>query len=322
ASRPLENDGVHVVTSSMKDKDLIFGAGEKLENVLEESVRRFSPKTMAVVATCASTIIGEDIEAAIERADLGDTKCFAIDSHGCMENNTDGAIKALEAGAKAGIIPFSEYERQKKLLEAATNLEKNRGMAGKTYLKPAVSPTKYAVCRRIIDVLSSGGKVSVAMLAKKELAYRFSDMFSAVEKARRKFGGETRYFANLDENAGLPRIRRYVSEIKKDLDSEGIEIHEIIGGLDEYAVIGERMKSGIDKFSPDLRIFLGICHGYPDLREDDILITDQPRELANYLEQGFAAVGEVSSHSMVMGAHGIIHLETADTLRQMTEEDR
>ena len=53
--------------------------------------------------------------------------------------------------------------------------------------------------------------------------------------------------------------------------------------------------------------------------ENCILVTDQPRELANYLEQGLSAVGEVGSHGLVMGANGIIPLETAQTLRELTE---
>ena len=320
ASRPLENAGVHVVTSAMKDKDLIFGGAAPLEKTLKETKERFNPRTMAVVATCASTIIGDDIEAIIKRVDLGDTKCFAIDCHGCMENNTEGAIRALEAGANAGVIPRSEYTRQTKLLKAATDLERNRGMAGKTYLKPAVSPTKYSVCKSIIDTLSRGGKVAVVMIAKKELAYRFADMFLAVEEAHRKYGGEVRYIANMDPEAGLPRIRRYVSDIDRDLRAGGVEIHDVIGGLDEYAIVGDRMRECVDAFQPDLRIFLGICHAYPDIREGDILVTDQPRELANYLNQGHSAVGEVSSHTMVMGATGIIRLETAETLRDMMRD--
>ena len=208
ASRPLENAGVHVVTSAMKDRDLIFGGASPLENALKEARDRFHPKVVAVVSTCASTIIGDDVDAIIKRVDMGGAKCFAIDAHGCMENNTDGAVKALEAGADAGIIPREEYVRQTSLLKAATDLERARGMAGKTYLKPADSPTKYAVCKRIIETLSAGGKVSVAMIAKKELAYRFADMFLAVDEARRRYGGEVRYIANMDPGLGLPRIRR------------------------------------------------------------------------------------------------------------------
>lgn len=318
ASRPLENAGVRVVTSALKDNDLIFGGTDSLVRTLKEAKRKFEPRTMAVVGTCASTIIGDDISAAIKRADLGPgCNCFAVDCSGCMADNTQGAIRAVKAGLKAGMISPEECDRQISLLKAATELEKQRGMAAKTYLSPAVSPTKMRVCRMIADALKDGKKVAVVMLAKKELAYRFADMFVAVDEARRRLGGKTLFVANMDENLGLPRIRRYCRNINAELDADGVVIDRTVGGLDEYAVVGERAREAVDAFGPDMRIFLGICHAYPDLRKDDILITDQPRQLANYLGQNFLyAVGEVSSHNMVMGATGIVHLETADTLRE------
>ena len=142
-----------------------------------------------------------------------------------------------------------------------------------------------------------------------------------VDEARRKLGGKTFFVANMDGSVGLPRIRRYCSNIMAELDADGVSIDRLVGGLDEYAVVGERMKAEVDAFAPDMTIFLGICHAYPDLKKEDILITDQPRELANYLNQNFlSAVGEVSSHNMVMGATGIVHLETADTLREIVRE--
>ncbi len=317
ASRPLENAGVRVITSSMKDNDLIFGGGDSLEKALTEAKERFSPKTIAVIGTCASTIIGDDIKAVIGRVDMGDTNCFAIDCHGCMDNNTEGAIRALKAGAAAGIIPQEECDRQSKLLKAATQLEKKKGMAGRTYLSPAESPTKLSVCRRIVEALSAGKRVAVVMIAKKELAYRFADMFLAVDGARKRLGGSTYFVANIDPEKGLPRIRGYCTDIQRDLESKGVKMDRVIGGLDEYAVVGDEMQGAVKEFSPDLTVILGICHAYPGLDEDCILVTDQPRELSNYLDQGFAAVGEVGSHGLVMGAKGIITLETAQTLREL-----
>lgn len=317
ASRPLENAGVRVITSSMKDNDLIFGGGDSLEKALTEAKERFSPKTIAVIGTCASTIIGDDIKAVIGRVDMGDTNCFAIDCHGCMDNNTEGAIRALKAGAAAGIIPQEECDRQSKLLKAATQLEKKKGMAGRTYLSPAESPTKLSVCRKIVETLSAGKKVAVVMIAKKELAYRFADMFLAVDEARKKLGGSTYFVANIDPEKGLPRIRGYCTDIQRDLESKGVKMDRVIGGLDEYAVVGDEMQGAVKEFSPDLTVILGICHAYPGLDENCILVTDQPRELSNYLDQGFAAVGEVGSHGLVMGAKGIITLETAQTLREL-----
>lgn len=317
ASRPLENADVRVVTTGMRDNDLIFGASEPLVNTLKQVEERFHPETVAVIGTCASMIIGEDMASAIRKAGI-DANVFPVDVHACMGDNTRGAIKALEAGRDAGLIDAEECARQISLMKAATRLEKDSGMASKDYIKPAVSPTKLHVCKRIADVLSSGGRVAVVMDAKKELAYRFADMFEAVDRARKALGGETLFIANLDASKGLPRIRGYCREILDDLSSKGVVIDEVIGGLDEYSIVGDSMRDAIDRFSPDLTIVLGICHAIPGLKEDDILITDQPRQLANYLNSGFSwAVGEISSHPMVMGAHSIVPLETADTLREL-----
>ena len=145
-----------------------------------------------------------------------------------------------------------------------------------------------------------------------------ADMFEAVDRARRKLGGETLFVANMDPELGLPRIRNYCREIYADLDSKGVSIDVVTGGLDEYSILGERMKEAVDSFKPDLLVLMGICHAYPEMGVDDILITDQPRQLANYLNLGYRwAVGEISSHSMVMGAHSIVPLETAETLREL-----
>lgn len=317
ASRPLENAGVRVVTTAMRDNDLIFGASEPLINTLKQVEERFHPGTVAVIGTCASMIIGEDMAGSIRKAGI-DANVFPVDVHACMGDNTRGAIKALEAGRDAGIIDADECARQISLMKAATRLEKDSGMASKDYIKPAVSPTKMHVCKRIVEVLSDGGRVAVVMDAKKELAYRFADMFEAVDRARKALGGETLFVANLDGTKGLPRIRNYCREITDDLASKGVTIDEVVGGLDEYSIVGQQMRDAVDAFSPDLTIILGICHAVPGMKADDILITDQPRQLANYLNMGCEwAVGEISSHTMVMGAHSVIPLETADTLREM-----
>lgn len=321
ASRMLEEADVRVVTSGMRDDDLIFGGSDSLIETLKMVKEAFNPKTVAVVGTCASMIIGEDMTAAIAKADIGCT-VFAVDCHGCMGDNTRGAIKALQSARDAGIITPEETERQISLMRSATRLEKQVGMASRGYISPDRGPTKLNVCRKIIETLRNGGKVAVVMIAKKELAYRFADMFLAVEEAKRKLGGSTFYAANLDGNIGLPRIRRYCSDIISDLNEKGVVMDAITGGLDEYAIKGAETRAVVDRSGSDLTVILGICHAYSGLSKEYILITDQPRELANYLSQGLNAVGEISSHSMVMGTHHIIHLETADTLRELLEENR
>jgi putative methanogenesis marker 13 metalloprotein len=317
ASRFLEQAGVRVVTSAMSETDLIFGGSDQLVDALKTSYEMFHPRSIAVVGTCASMIIGEDMASSIKRAKL-DCIVFPVESHGCMGENTQGAIKALEAGRAAGIISSEETERQIELLKAATAMEREKGLASKPYMKPAQGATKLRVCRKICDVLSSGGKVAVVMNAKKELAYCFSDIFIAVDEARRKLGGSTFFISNTDVEKGLPRIRKYSEDIMFQLKENNVTLDAVVGGLDEYPVIGGRMKAEVDRFSPDLTVVVGICHAYPGIKKDDILITDQPRQLSNYLNEGFSnSVGEISSHSMVMGTRSIIPMETSETLREL-----
>ena len=319
ASRSIEEAGVRVVTSGITDNDLVFGAVDSLIETLKMVKERFDPKTVAVIGTCASMIIGEDLEAAIRRANIGCT-VFSVDCHGCMKDNTSGAIKAIEAAETAGIISHDEANRQSAMMRAATELEKNNGMAGKDYLSPTRGPTKMGVAKMIIDTMKKGGTVTAAVIAKKELIYRFADIFVVLDEVKKAVGGKTRFIGNIDREIGLPRIRRYADDVLKELESKDIKV-DIVGGLDEYAVIGQRMKEKVEAEPTDLLIVVGIAHAYPDIPKDAILITDQPRQLANYLKSGYLnSVGEIASHSMVMSARNIIALETSDTIREMLKE--
>jgi len=318
ASRMIENAGIRVVTTAITDNELIFGASENLITVLKDIEKRFAPKSVAVIGTCASMIIGEDMKASIRRANIG-CNVFSVDCHGCMGDNTKGAIRAIEAASAVGIVDKNEAERQKYLLAAATDMEKRVGMASVEYLPPSGGPTKLKVAKRIVDCLKNDGRIAVIILSKKELAYRFSDLFLAVKEAKEILGGKVLFVSNLDTDKGLPRFRRYAEEIGKELKNNDIEIN-IVGGLDEYAVVGEDMEKIVNDFDPDLKVIVGIPHAYPTLDANDILITDQPRQLSNYLSKGYDAVGEISSHSMVMNTNKIIAMETGDTIRELLRE--
>ncbi|MCQ2056352.1 MAG: Ni-sirohydrochlorin a,c-diamide reductive cyclase catalytic subunit [archaeon] len=320
ASRMLEETGVRVVTTAMKNDDLIFGGSESLISTLRIAEEKFRPTVMAVVGTCSSMIIGEDMESAIRQSGVS-AKAFAVDCNGCMDNNTEGAIRAIDSAYRAGLISIEEKLRQSMLMTAATEMEMRSGMASRDYLSPVKGPTKLLVCRKIARSLKDGKKIACVMLAKKELAYRFSDIFLALKDAQSALGGKLFFIGNLRTDVGLPRIRGYAKTIIDEMSKKGVRLNDVVGGLDEYAIIGQTMREKVDAFEPDLTIIVGIPHGYPGYSTNDILITDQPRQLANYLSKGYDfAVGEISSHSMVMNTKNIIPLETGDTLREVIKE--
>ncbi len=320
ASRRLEDAGVHVVTTGMGEGDLIFGAEERLVRTLGVVQERFHPSLVGVVGTCASMIIGENLDRAVERAGLH-AKVIPVDVHGCSGANTAGAIRALEAAAQRGVVPQEELARQREMLAQATLLEDARGLTSKEHLSPNYGVTKYTAAKRIRDVLAGGGEVLVVLNGKKELAYGHADVLRAMRECTERVGGNVEFMANLDPEVGLPRIRRYAREILRDLNVAGVDIDHVTGGLDEYPVAGMRASSLIKRGHWDLVVACGIVHAIPDLDRSAVLVSDQPREVDNYMREGFATVvSEPDIHSRAMGATGVLRMELADTLRELCRE--
>ena len=320
-SRRLEDAGVRVVTTGMKENDLIFGAEEKLVLTLKKVQEQFGPSLVGVVGTCASMIIGENMDRAVQKAGLR-AKVVPVDIHGCSGANTLGAVRALEVASQRGVIPQEEFFRQREMLNQATLLESNRGLTSKHLLSPNYGITKFSAARRICQTLKEGGTVLVVLNGKKELTYGHADVMRAVQECSSRLGGRTRFIANLDTEVGLPRIRRYATEIRRDLEEAGVRLDAITGGLDEYPLAGIRAAERIADAPHDLLVACGIVHAIPKLDRGAVLFSDQPREVDNYLRDGFRdVVAEPDIHARVMSARGILRTELGDTLREMSRED-
>lgn len=67
AKRGIVNNSVYVGTD-MNERDTIFGSAEKLHDIILEVNRRYHPKAIFVSSSCASGIIGEDIDSVVEEA--------------------------------------------------------------------------------------------------------------------------------------------------------------------------------------------------------------------------------------------------------------
>lgn len=62
SSRPIK-----ILTTGMDQNDVVFGAEDKLEAQIKRIDEKYSPKLIAVLTSCASSIIGEDIERVIRK---------------------------------------------------------------------------------------------------------------------------------------------------------------------------------------------------------------------------------------------------------------
>ncbi|MDR3335543.1 MAG: nitrogenase [Treponema sp.] len=64
-ARKQEEFSLNMLSSNILEKDTIFGAADKLRAAIREADQRFHPKAMFVTTSCASGIIGEDIESVV-----------------------------------------------------------------------------------------------------------------------------------------------------------------------------------------------------------------------------------------------------------------
>jgi nitrogenase molybdenum-iron protein alpha chain len=59
------NFSLHSVSTNITEKEIVYGGGEKLKKALKETDERYHPKAIFILTSCASGIIGDDVEGAV-----------------------------------------------------------------------------------------------------------------------------------------------------------------------------------------------------------------------------------------------------------------
>ena len=322
-SRLLEEDGMHVITTAMCDSDYVFGGHQLLVDVIGKAMDRFKPRTIGIVGTCASMIIGENFHRAVEDAQPG-VPVIEVEVHAGFGDNTHGAILTLEAAHAVGLIDELELSRQKRMLVMATELEKKSGAASKEYIEPSRGDLKYKSAQRLLELMRQNKKGISVLNAKKETAYMFADVNLAVSQAAKKLSAPLPVtIANLDTTVGLPRIRRYASIITAEMAAENVHVDHITGGLDEYPMTGETAASVIREnyHDYDYVVLSGVPHAIPYQSIEDMevfSITNGPRQVAPLKDIGHDHVMvEMDLHPKTLGVTGMVESEFGATLRSM-----
>lgn len=326
-ARLLEEDGIHVVTTALDENGFVFGGRRELSSVLQRVNEMFHPKLIGVVGTCASMIIGEELHEPVMDADL-DVPVIEVEVHAGYANNTKGVLLTLESALDVGVINKEEFERQKVLLEEATEVEKRHGAASKEYLAPSRGDLKYKVAQRIIELLREGKKGLMIMNAKKETGYMFADINVAVHEVASLLGVAANVvnMANLDDSLGLPRVRDHARNIMSDLKEKGVPVHEITGGLDEYPIAGHVVDDLIARkyVDHDFAVITGVPHAIPmdHISHMEIIsVTNGPRQVLPLKEMGHRhVVVEIDLHPKTLGVNHIVESELGATLREMAKE--
>jgi putative methanogenesis marker 13 metalloprotein len=313
-ARLLEEDGMRVLTTSLADNEFIFGGEQRLTEVLAEAESRFSPKRMAVIGTCVSMIIGEDLSSSLHEIA---TPTIAVDIHAGFPENIDGVLATLEAAAEAGWIENAELERQRRLLASANEVERLRGAASRPYIEPERGELKHVAGRRLLELAHSGAPGIAIMNAKKETAYMFADALSALHEVVPE--APVRYLANL-EDRGLPKVRDDAGRIRTDLAKTGVPV-EAVGALDEYGALGDTFGETIRESGVQYALLVGVPHAVPAAYTEGVeifSITNGPRQVAPLRELGHEHVMvEVDLHPKTLGVRSIVESEFGAVLRSL-----
>jgi Ni-sirohydrochlorin a,c-diamide reductive cyclase subunit CfbD len=315
-ARLLEEDGVRVLTTALDEAGFVFGGQQILTRLLKRAKGMFDPKLMAVCGTCSSMIIGEDLHQAVIAADLG-IPVLEVEVHAGYRDNTQGVIIALEAARDKGIIDEAEFQRQGMLLNKATEVEKCFGAASSEYLAPERGDVKFEAAARLIELIREGKRGINILNAKKETAYMFADITAAVAEIAQ---GQVINLANLNDQVGLPKVRRDAFNISRDLHSRCVEF-ESIGGLDEYPIAGEAISRFISPGDYDFAVISGVPHALPKSILEGLEIfsvTNGPRQVKPLRDLGHQhVVVEIDLHPKTMGVTSLVESEFGATLRAL-----
>jgi len=307
---------MRVLTTSLADNEFIFGGQRPLESVLRYAEQEFSPGRMAVIGTCVSMIIGEDLLSAIEMSGVK-TPTIAVDIHAGFPENIDGVIATLIAASEAGWISVDELDRQKYLLSQANEVERSRGAACKPYIEPSRGDLKHVAARRLIDLADSKAKGVAIMNAKKETAYMFADELLALHEVCPD--ADITYFANCEER-GLPKVRADAARIAGEMQERGLPLR-LCGALDEYGALGDQLGRLLLSCSPGFALLAGVPHAIPGEYTRGIecfSVTNGPRQVQPLRDLGHQhVIVEVDLHPKTLGVRSIQESEFGAIVRAM-----
>lgn len=315
-ARLLEEDGMRVLTTSLADNEFIFGGQKPLEDVLKYAEEHFAPKRMAVVGTCVSMIIGEDLQSAIEGAGIT-TPTIAVDIHAGYIENIAGVLATLDAAKEAGWITGEELARQHFLMGKANEVERLRGAASLAYIEPSRGDLKHIAAKRLLECARSGAKGVAILNAKKETAYMFADELIALHDACPE--ADITYIVNLD-NRGLPKVRADAQRILDEMGQRGLKT-ELLGALDEYGANGDALGKRIQAIAPSFALIAGVPHAIPQEYTTGIecfSVTNGPRQVEPLRTIGHQHVMvEVDLHPKTLGVKNIVESEFGAVLRSL-----
>ncbi|MDA8233650.1 MAG: nitrogenase [Clostridia bacterium] len=249
-----ENYDFHWLTTNITERDVIYGAADKLKYTIKEAERRYNPKAIFVLASCTSGIIGEDIEGTVAEVQ-GEVKATIVPIHceGIRSRLVQTGYDAFWHGVLKYLVKPAK-KKQKDLVNVASmlsytwqdRLEITR-LLGKLGLRPNFIPefstveqfeilseaaVTAPICSSFTDYLSRGLKQEHGVpyfLYPSPVGIEHTDQwlrtvaqFTGKEKEVEKVIAE-------EHDAWLPKLEAIQKEFKKLNDGQPIDVLGSLG---------------------------------------------------------------------------------------------
>lgn len=226
----------NVYSTCMDEKDVIFGAGDKLKSAIIELDNEFNPALIAVLSCCASSIIGEDVESVVKDVQTR-AKILGIDAGGFEGDYRSGYSETLRRLVEVLVEPSHTREKLSVnligLLRAGPDLRELKRVLALIGVHVNAVLTAGATIRQIEHTASAALNVVLCEATGKDAAEQLEKQFGMpyiIEELPIGYEATLRFLARVADALGLSMDLEAISPKHR------IEAPQMIGK--RVAVIG------------------------------------------------------------------------------------
>jgi light-independent protochlorophyllide reductase B subunit len=199
----------NVYSTCMDEKDVIFGAGEKLKSAIIELDNEFDPALIAVLSCCASSIIGEDVASVVKEVQAK-AKVLGIDSGGFEGDYRSGYSETMRRLVEALVEPPRARDSRSVnlvgLLRAGPDLKELKRVLALIGVRVNAVLTAGATVRQIERTASAALNVVVCEATGKEAAEQLQEQFDMpyiIEELPIGYEATSRFLARVADALGI-----------------------------------------------------------------------------------------------------------------------
>jgi nitrogenase molybdenum-cofactor synthesis protein NifE len=226
----------NVYSTCMDEKDVIFGAGEKLKNAIIELDTEFAPALIAVLSCCASSIIGEDVASVVREVETS-AKVLGIDSGGFEGDYRSGYSETMRRLVEVLVEPPRAYDKLTVnligLLRAGPDLKELKRVLALIGVRVSAVLTAGATVRQISRAASAALNVVVCEATGYDAAEQLRKQFNMpyiIEELPIGYQATVRFLARVADALGIS------AHLYEALPMHRLEARDMIG--ERIAVIG------------------------------------------------------------------------------------